>query len=235
MRHTDTRIGCTIERQPQRRTNTHTAQTLHELLRLVMVILVNQFAHTHVARHHQHMGHINRSISTSVPVVVFHHRSIHVADTASRFHIIRRLDVPIIQCHQDGSRLECGTWLHQSCQGIVTCLIIFTVVIAHQVHNRLHIARLHFHQHHHTHLGIQLMQFLTQRALTDVLHAHIDGAHQVIAVHWFLIHNGKVFRKHLLVVHLTRNAPQKRVVSQFQARTGRVFGTEHLTQRTTRQ
>ena len=149
--------------------------------------------------------------------MVFHVGTIHLIYTMSRLHSGVWSDVTIVHGHHDRCRLECGAWLHEGSQGIVACLVVVAVIIAHEVDDGFDIPRLHFHQNDNPHLGIELMQFLSESTLADVLHAHVYRAHEVITVHRLLVHDGEIFGEDSLVVFHAWHTSQHRVIGLFES------------------
>ena len=92
-----------------------------------------------------------------------------------------------------------------------------------------------FHQDAHTKLCIQFDEFFLQCRLADVLHTHVDGAHQVVAIHRFLVHYIHILRTDATLVEQTALAAQQSVIGKFQTRTRRVLCSIHLAEGTTSQ
>ena len=95
---------------------------------------------------------------------------------------ITGVDHPVIEGHEEGGHLEDRAWLTTVTDGIVDHLIVFAVFCTAHVDDGFHIACLHFHQDGHTHLTANLLQFVDDRPFCQVLHAHVDGGHNVAAV-----------------------------------------------------
>ena len=64
--------------------NTHALETFYIALRLFVVELVDDMAHTDVRTDFQRAGYIDVAIAATAPVVVFHLSSVHGQDTATR-------------------------------------------------------------------------------------------------------------------------------------------------------
>ena len=67
----------------KRLVDAHALQTVHELLRIILVVLVDEVGDAHIGRNFQNTCHIYLSITSPVPVVVSHLAAVHIHNTVA--------------------------------------------------------------------------------------------------------------------------------------------------------
>ena len=185
---------------------------LYKLLRVVLVMVVDDTADTDVGTIPEGLCEGQESISAFAPVVVFHVPAVHLPYTAARFHMQGGIYDSIVQSHQQGGWLEHGTWLQQVAHGVVVYLSILSVEAFLHVDDRLDVARLDFHDDGDTHVAIDFLQLVDDRTLCQVLHAHVEGRDDVGTVDRRGVGDVQELIAHLSAVYNTIGASQDRVV-----------------------
>ncbi len=197
-----------------------------------MVVLLDDARNADVGRHHQHLRNGELVITAPVPVVVLHDAVVETVRAVARVHHVGGVNHAVLQRHHDGCRLEYRPGFHHVRYGVAVHLAELAVRTFRHVHNGFHVARGHFHHHGHAHTGgAQVYQLLHQGCLRNVLHVHVEGAHDVAPVNGRTVFDAQVFVHHLLAVCDTRCAPQQGVESQFQPVARRVLGGIDIAQR----
>ena len=144
-RSSDVGLSLSCDLQVQRLVDAHSFQSVYELLRVVMIELVDDAGCPHVGRHFQDTGYVDSAISAAMPVPVFHRPSVHHFDTVSRIHFVIGGDVPVFKSHHDRSCLKGGTRFEHVADGIVTHFVIIAVRRFHHVDDCFHLACGDFH------------------------------------------------------------------------------------------
>ena len=226
--HTDIGWVIAYQRQLQVFVDTHPIESLHIFRGIRAVVFVDNPAHTDVRTYFEGAWHTDGAIAATTPVVVLHGPAVHLHHATTGIDGHGGVYHTIVEGHEERGRLEHGARLAAVTDGIVHHLIILTVVCPLHVHNSLHIARLHLHEDGHTHLAIDKFQLVDQGALRQILHAHIDGGHDVCAIHGREYRDVEVFAEHLTTMHHTVGATQDGVVRQLQTVLGAVLGNVHI-------
>ena len=100
IRHADIGRQVSNNRKLQVLTNTYTIKTLHIFSWIVTIILIYHIAHANITTHLQSTGHIDWTISTMMPVVVFHVGAMHFHHTTTGIDDVTRVNHTIIKSHQ---------------------------------------------------------------------------------------------------------------------------------------
>ena len=133
----------------------------------------------------------------------------------------------VVQGHEQRGWLEHGTRLQQVAHGMVVNLSVFSVETFLHVHDGLDVAGRHIHHDGYTHVGVDFLQLLDERTLGKILHAHVDGGHDVGSVDRRGIGDVEELVAHLAAVHDTVGSAQDGVVAQLQSEAGGILGAEH--------
>ena len=96
VRHADSRRGSTHQRNLQVVVQTRAVDALHEFLRVVPVVVVDDAAHTDVGTVPQGLWQAQHSVSALAPVVVLHVSAIHLPYTAARIHMIGGINHAVV-------------------------------------------------------------------------------------------------------------------------------------------
>ena len=207
----------------------YTIKTLYVLRRIRAIVLVNNPTDADVRTDLEGTCHIDGSIATTTPVMVFHRPTMHLHDATARVDGHRGIDLTVIEGYEEGRHLEHRPRLATMTDGIVYHLVIFTILCTLHVHDGFHIACLHFHQDGHTHLTVYEFQLVDESALSQILHTYIDGGHDVCAINGRKHGDIEVFAKYLTTMHQTVGTSQDRVIRQFQTVFRTILGTKHIT------
>ena len=116
---------------------------------------------------------------------------------------------------------------------MVVNLSIFTVETFLHVYDSLDVARRHIHHDGYTHVGIDFLQFFYQRAFCQVLHAHVDGCHDISSVDRRRIGDVQELVAHLSAVYDAVGSAEDGVIRQLQSESRRILGAKHGTDGTT--
>ena len=166
-----------------------TVNSAHKPLGVVVVELVDDAAHAHIGAHLQRPGQGDLSVTAMRPVVVFHLASIHVPHAIAGLYHHRGVADAIIQGHENTGRFEHRSGFEQVAHGMVLDLSVFSINTFFHVDNGLHVARRHFHDDGHTHIGVDFLQFLDHRPLSQILNADVDGGDDVGAINGRCVHD----------------------------------------------
>jgi len=211
--------------------DTRAIDSLHEFLRVFVVILVHDAAHADVRAYLQGLGHVHHAVAAVAPVVVFHLPAIHRPDATAGVDHLVGVAHAILEDGHHGYGLEHRAGLEQVAHGMVLDLPIFAVDTFLHVDDGLDVARLHLHDDGHTHIAVDFLQLVDDRTLGQVLYAHVDGSHDVGARHGRGVHDVKKLVEHLASMLDAGGAPQQRVVRQLEPaarRTPVVHGGIHV-------
>ena len=206
--------------QMKRLVDAHALQTVHELLRIILVVLVDEVGDAHIGRNFQNTCHIYLSITSPVPVVVSHLAAVHIHNTVARVYLGIRGYLAIFQCHHNGGCLEGGARFQHIADGITVHFVVIAVSGFHHVDNGLYFSGSHFHQYGYPDIGIDFLQLVYQGFFADVLHAYVEGGYDVTTVYRGKVYDIQVFIHHLLTVGNTVPSFQQGVEGQFNAVTG---------------
>ena len=166
----------------ERLVQAHALQPVHELLRVVAIVFVDEVGHADVGRHFQDACHVYLAVASAVPVVVPHLASIHVHHPVTGVYQGVWRYFSVFQGHHDRGRLESRTGFQQVADGVAVHLVVLSVAGFGQVDDGFHFAGGNFHQHGDAHESVDALQFVTQCFLANVLHADVDGRNHVTAV-----------------------------------------------------
>ena len=219
--------------QVERLVDTHALQAIHKLLRIVLVVLVDDAGHSDVGRHLHDAVHVDGAITSTMPVVVAHGLAVHHLDAVASINDVVGRDFTVLQRHHDGGGLEGGTRLLQVADGEVAHLVIVAILSARHVDNSLHVACGYIHQDGYARHSFQLFQLVDQRLFTDILHVDVDSGDDIATIHGRTIHDVQVLVHHLLTVGDAFATFQQGVESQLDAILRTLSGIGiHVAQRT---
>ena len=238
--HTTARIALRVaydgavvahERKLQVFVHTDTIESVDVFLGVFAIIMVYDPTHTDIGTHLQGACHIDVAISAlSSPVMVAHETGVHLHDTATGVDNLARVAHSVVESHHDGCGLEHRSRFATIVDGGVDHLAVFAVLTLRHVDYGLDVAGLHLHEYCHAHLAVyrRFLEFFHQSALSQVLHVHIDGGHEVGTVDGRCIHNRQELIENSAAVHDAVLAAEQGVIGELQSAASRILRTKHV-------
>ena len=226
--HTDIRRLITYEGNLQVFVDTHPVQTLDIFRRITAIELIDHVTDTNIRTDLQGTGYIDVLIPTTAPVVIFHRTPVHLHHTTARMDNITGINHPIVESHKEGGDLKHRSWLATETDCPVHHFVIPSVTTPFHIDDGFNIARLYFHQDSDAHLTINLFQFINDGMLSQILHTHIDGSHDIGTIDRVQDGNIHILVQHLPTVHHTIGSTEDRVKREFETILCTVFRTKHI-------
>ena len=207
---------------------TEVMEILDVPLRIVMIVFIDNTADSNIRANEQSLRQIHTTVASAPPVVVLHISAIHIPYTASGLHILRSIAESVVENGHDAGGLKHRTRLHEVTDGMVADFPVLAVETFLHVDDSLHVTRFHVHDDSHTDASVDFLQLIDDGALSDVLHLHIYGRHDVGTVDRRCIGDIQILRPHFPPMDDTVRTAEDGVVLQFESASGRIFRAEHI-------
>ena len=217
-RYRNVQVGCQSE----------VVHVLNELLRLVVIVLVDDSAHTDIRADHQCLRQIHTAIAATAPVVVLHVASVHIPHASTGFHIFRGIAIAVVKYSHDTCGLEHRPRLHQVADGVVPNLTVLAVEAFLHVDDSLNVARLDIHDNGNTDTSVDLTKLIDNCSLGNILHLHVDGRYYVSTVDRLSIGYVQILVEHLPSVDYSVGTTENGVIVELQSAPCRVLSAIHV-------
>ena len=217
MRH----VGFTLAHKGQVQWDAHAfaMQAINVGRRIVYVGLIDNLAHADVAALSEDVLHLQRAVAAAMPIVVLHLATMHVDNARSTIHSLVQVYLAVFECHHNARGFKRRTRLPKVAHSIVFHFVVLAVLASCQVDDGLHVASLHLHHDHDTHLAVHqfFLQLAAKGAVGKVLYVDVDRRKQVMPVLCLRVDDGNSSVANGNEVLRARLPPQDAVETQFEA------------------
>ena len=207
---------------------TEVMEVLDVPLRIVVIVFVYNAADANIRANEQSLRQIHTTVASAPPVVVLHISAVHIPYAATSLHILRSIAESVVENGHDARSLEHRTRFHEVADGMIVDFPVLSVETFFHIDNGLDITRFHVHDNSHSHLSVYLLQFIDDGALSDVLHLHVNGRHDVGTVDRRCIGDIQILRPYFPPMDDTVRTAEDGVVLQFESASCRILCAEHI-------
>jgi len=205
----------------------HPVESVDEFLWLLLVEFVDDLADADVGTHLERFAERYGAVTSRSPVVVVHLGAMHRDLSVAGGHHEGGVHHPVVECDHHRCRLEHAAGFQKVGHGMVASLQQLSVHLF-QVDDGFHVAGGHLHDDGHSYVGVDFTHLVGHRFFRDVLHLHIDGGDDVLAIDRFHVDELEHLVSHSLVVEYSRGATQDAVKGLLQSETGLVHLSIHV-------